>query len=489
MNDNLPEINFKEKKEKKKGFIGWLRGKMGVGSRGAVGEAGINPSVMNVGRGLGMGGAKFGSSAGLAGLLAGKASVIATVALMAVGTGVYLANKAPAPSTSANAFNSSGKVQDNYVPAILRSQAANQGSSLDMFKETNKGAGLAMEADPSKAPGKPAEETPAPADEAKNAEQPAPDGNMAQEMMGKLQGGSIGSLSSSMGGGSNKFSSMGGFGNKFNQGATGAKTGFTSGIGAGFQGMPKFDARKSKMSAMKPSSRPVLSASSAGKKGKFGTGAFGQAKGMKTVQQSYGGREVDKMAGTQNKAWEGATPEGTTTGGTGVSDGGAGIMSSPSLDGASAGGGGGDMGVPEEPVIPEASAPIDVSPWAGLPQKAMMLIMLSCLLATIGAYIISLAKATAVFVGLGGWLYSIGMIICGLAALVAVMAILVGVQLMSSFGQSAMGGVYVLGGGLAAAGAILAMTGTPGSSMGTTAAMLLAGAAIASLFGSMLGGK
>ena len=148
MNDNLPDINFKEKKEKKGGAIGWLRGRLGMGSRGAMGEAGISPSAMNVGR-TAFGAGKFGASSGIAGLLAGKAGVLATIAAVAVASGVYLANNAPAPSSN-SAFNSGGKVADNYVPAILRSQAANQGSSLDMFKDTNRGAGLAMEEDPSK---------------------------------------------------------------------------------------------------------------------------------------------------------------------------------------------------------------------------------------------------------------------------------------------------------------------------------------------------
>ena len=105
MNDNLPEINFKEKKEKKRGLLGWLKNRLGIGSRGgAMGEAGINPSAMNVGRALGT--AKFGSSsAGIAGLLAGKASMIATVALIAVAGGMYVARNAPAPSAGSSAFS------------------------------------------------------------------------------------------------------------------------------------------------------------------------------------------------------------------------------------------------------------------------------------------------------------------------------------------------------------------------------------------------
>ncbi|MCM2266229.1 MAG: hypothetical protein NDI60_00485 [Elusimicrobiales bacterium] len=492
MNDNLPDINFKEKKEKKKGIIGWLRGKFGAGSRGgAMGEAGLmNPSAMNVGRAIGAG--KFGASGGLAGLLAGKAGILATIAAVAVASGVYLANQAPAPSGSNSAF-SGGKVQDNYVPAILRSQAANQGSSLDMFKDTNKNAGLAMEEDPSKKnQGKPGEGDPAAAGEGEaQPEQPAaPDqNNMAQDMMGKLQGGDIGSLSSSLGGGSNKFSAMGGFGNKFNQGQVGAKTGLSSNIGSGFQGLPKFDARKGKMTAMKASSKPIFSKSGAGKKGKFGTGAFGQAKGLRSTQKSYTGNQIDPMAGTQNAAWTGSTPEGSTSGGTGLNDGGAGIMSSPSLDNSGSGGGGGGAGVPEEPAVPEAPAPTDVSPWASAVSMAMMMIMISCVLSAIGSYLISIGSKTAAAVSLGLFLYWAGMALCIVAAMLAAFAIYQAITIMTQHGQAMLGTVYLLGGAAAMAAAYFAMTGTtPGNPSGT-AMVLAAAGGVLSMIGSMLGGK
>ncbi|OGR67306.1 MAG: hypothetical protein A2081_01545 [Elusimicrobia bacterium GWC2_61_19] len=477
MNDNLPDINFKEKKEKKRGALGWLRSKLGIGSRGAMGEAGINPAAMNVGKALG--GAKFGSSsAGLAGLLAGKAGIIATVAVMAVGTGVYLANK-EAPMVSSSAF-SSGKVADNYVPAILRSQAANQGSSLDMFKDTNKGAGLKMEADPAKAAGKQAEGTPAPEEAAaQNAEQPAPEqGNMAQEMMGKLQGGGIGSLTSSMGGGSNKFSGMGGFGNKFNQGATGAKSGFSSGIGAGFQGMPKFDARKAKMTAMKASARPVFSSSKAGKKSKFGTGSYGQAKGLRATQKSYSGTNIDSARSTQDAAWTGSTAEGDAAGGgAGVSEGGAGIMSSPSLDNGGATGGAGN---PNDPAVAPVSGPEDVSPWKGKPEMALSLITVSLILSAIASYLISIGKGPLFFLAV------IGYILAAIALVMALQAMKIGMELMSSHGQKAMGMLYMAGGGCAVGAAILAFAGSVANNAMQLAFSLMAAAAV--LIGSMLGG-
>ena len=96
MND-LPEINFKEKKDKKKGFLPWLRSRLGVGGQGAMGGAGEGlPGAANFGRAA-FGAAKFGASSGaggLGGLLAGNAGLIAMAAIVAaaVGTTLYMKN-------------------------------------------------------------------------------------------------------------------------------------------------------------------------------------------------------------------------------------------------------------------------------------------------------------------------------------------------------------------------------------------------------------
>jgi len=484
MNDNLPEINFKEKKEKKGGALGWLRGRLGLTSRGAIGEAGINPSVMNVGRAIGTGG--FGSSpTGIAGLLAGvKLSTVLTVAVMAAAVGTTLFMRGQDTAAPSSAFSSDKKTSAEYVPAILRSQAANQGSSLDMFKDTNKGAGLAMEADASK-PNKPPEANAA----AKNEEVPAQDPNQPQagaaggamgDMMGKLQGGDMASLTSSLGGGSSKFSNMGGFSNKFGSGATGAKTGFSSGIGSGFSGMPKFDQRKNKMMAMKGSARPVFGGSKASKRGTFGSGAFSQAKGLKATQRTYSGTNIDSARSTQDKAWTGATGEGDASGGAGLSDGGAGVVTSPSMDNASGATGGGADGNVADATVPEASAPTDVSPWKSLITMIMMLVLISCVISAIAAKLKS-----------PDWLTTaIRVALAAVALVLAVIAIAMSVMLMST--QKAMGSLYMIGGVLAAASAVAAMMaaekGTD-STAATTAMWLAAGGGVIALIGSMLGGK
>lgn len=494
MNDNLPDINFKEKKEKKGGALGWLRGKFGAGSRGAMGEAGINPSAMNLGRGA-LGAGKFGaSSGGLAGLLAGKAGMIATVAMVAVASGVYLANNAPAPSTNSAAFNS-GKTTDNYVPAILRSQAQNSGSSLDMFKETNKGAGLGMEA-AEKQPPKAGDAKPADAAADAQAQDPSADpgagaGGMAQDMMGKLQGGSMGSLTSQLGGGSSKFSGMGGFNNKFGSGATGGKPGFSSGIGAGFSSMPKFDSRKGKMLAMKGSARPVFSGAKAGgKKGALAPGAFGQAKGMKAMQQSYSGTSADSARSTQDKAWEGSTAEGTTGGGAGISDGGAGIMTSPSIDNTGGSGGGGGTGTPAEPNIPEVTTPTNVSPWQGLLDSILSMLMLAAALAALGSMLVKVANAMTggVFVSIAAQVIRIlGYAMCAAAMVMGAMVIIKSYALMTEFSQGGLGAVYMIGGVCAITAGGMGMAGAFGMVAMFNPLWMCAATAAIGLIGSMLG--
>jgi hypothetical protein len=440
---------------------------------------------MNVGKAAFGGASKFGASAGLGGFLAGNAGLIATVAMVAVAGGLYLANNAPAPSTATSAF-SSNQSHDNYVPAILRSQAANQGSSLDMFKDTNKGS-LAMDESPAAKKDQAAADPNAAAADGKEGEpqdpNAQPDGsNMAQDMMGKLQGGDMASMTSQLGGGSSKFSNMGGFSNKFGTGATGAKTGFSSGIGAGFSNMPKFDNRKGKMLAMKGSARPVFGSSKAGKKGAIGSGALNQAKGMREIQKSFTGTSADGARSTQDKAWEGTTGDDTASGsGAGLSDGGAGIVTSPSLDNVDGISGGGGTDVPDSS-IPDGSGNTDVSPWGSIITAILALIMISAVLSFIAS------KLSGTIFG-----YPIACIVAGIAIALAGIALVMSIMLMAQHGQMLLGGLYTIGAALAIMAGIAAFAGGSDAVMGpgpaTTIMWLAAGAGVVTLIGSMLGGK
>ena len=479
MNENLPEIDFKEKKEKK-GLLPWLRSRLGFGARGGMGGAeeagGAFKGAANFGK---LGAARFGASSGIGGLLAGKAGLLVTAAVVAVGTGVYLANNGPSPTQSSSAFNGS-KASDNYVPAILRSQAANQGSSLDMFKATNKNAGLTLEEDTAKkaqekeaASAQVQEQQPA-----QDQNQPAPQNNMAQDMMGKLQG--AGSLTSSLGGGENKFSNMGGFSNKFGQGAVGPKVGFSGGVGSGFASMPKFDQRK-KLLAMKGSAKPVFSNSQAGKKGQYGKGSFNQAKGLRATQKSYSGNNIDTARSTQDKAWEGSTSDaGVAAPGAGMgTEDGSGIVTSPSIDNAGSSGGEGN---PAEPVTPDSTGKSDVSPWASTVTTIMMLVLIAAIFTVIGALLISIANSNP----WASFLHIVGKILCAIAIALGVAAIAMAATLMSQYSQNMLGGLYMIGGGVVVAAAIVAMvSGSPGAAVAPIVFWLAAGAGIIALLGAM----
>lgn len=481
MSDNLPELNFKEKKEKKRGALGWLRDKLGFGSRGAMGEA----SSLEGGQGLNLGKAafgasRFGTSSGLAGLLAGKAGIIATIAMVAAAGGLYVTRNSPSPMAgSSDAFKSSVASSSDYVPAILRSQAANQGSSLDLFEKTNKGA---LAQDMPAAKNAKANDTAASASSGKPGQSndqnaAAPDQqSMAQSMLPKLQGGNMASLTSQLGGGSNNFSNFGGFGNKFNDGAAGPKMGFTSGLGAGFAAMPKFDSRKQKLLAMKGSARPVFGGARAGKKGTIGAGAWNQAQGLRGIQKSYTGTSIDAARSTQDQAWTGTTADGSAAGGAGISDGGAGVVSGPSLDnnnGLSGSGGASGTGSG----VPNSSGPADVSPWASELTTIMMLVLVSCVLSVVASKIANM----------GPWGKIIAIVLAAIAAILAAAAIVMAIKLMGS--QALMGGLYMIGGLMALASAIMAISGATKGAESPTTTWLSMGAGVLGLIGSMLGGK
>jgi len=306
--------------------------------------------------------------------------------------------------------------------------------------------------------------------------------------MGKLAGGSLGGgLSKSMGGGDNKFSNMGGFGNKFNSGATGGKA---PGFGSGFQNSPRFGQKK--LLAMKGSKRPVFSKSK-GAKGAYGKGSHAQAKGLKSMQKSYTGREVDSLAGTQNKAWTGSTAEGNAAGGGGITTGatdpdpgagGAGVVNSPSspLDYTATDGPGAVLGDPDLCANGACEKPEDDSPWKGLPEKAMAYIMLSAIFSLIGGILCKIGKAKTPFLAI---VYAMGIMLCLAAMALGAAAVLIGIQLATTFGQGMLGSIYIIGGGVATVAAISAMTG--GAALGISTLWWAAIAGIIGMLGSMAG--
>ena len=443
--------------------------------------------------------AKFGVSSGgwLGGLLSSNTGMALTtlIAAAALGTGIYMSTRSNPAAPAAFSSNRTGV--GGYVPSAGRQQVV--GSGLDMLKDANKGnmydsaaAGIfdkdgydkdgydsegydrngydkdgydrdgydknGYDRDGYDRNGK--QRTDAP---------PAGDRNtMAQDMMAKLGGSNA-----------NRFS-MGGFGNK----SDGSKTSSArTGPGVKIQGQSD---QRAKLLAMKGSARPVLG-KARNVKGVKGKTAWGQSKGVFATQKSYTGGNADAARSTQDKAWEGATADGGAgTGGSGLTEGEPGIMTSPSLDNTSSGGSSSGAVTPEEeePATPaEASSPKDVSPWKSIVSMVMMLILISAALAVIGAIFIE--NSTWFW----GWGYIIGMTLCIIAAALAAMAMVMSIMLMTKYGQAALGGLYTLGSGLALAAAIVAMTGKPDAAASTWSLWLAAAAGVCSMMGMMVGGK
>jgi hypothetical protein len=536
---DLPDINFQDnKKKEKRGFLPWLRARLGFGGRGAIGGASNLPGAANIGRAA-FGVGRLGVSSGMGALFAGKAGFLLTAAIVAaaVGTGVYMKNQ-PSQGVSTAAFSSNKSPLDNYIPAIMRQQR-NQGSSLDMLRDTNQGA-ASMDAYDAEGYDKNGYDKDGYDKNGydksgydkdgydkngydkngydrdgydkngydrngldRNGAQNPNQGNMAQQMMGKLVGGDFsGGLSGSSGG--SKFSQMGGFSNKFGQGVVGAKVNPTSGIGAGFQSMAKFDQRK-KALAMKGSARPVYAKTAGAKKGTYGKGSYGQAKGIKSTQQSYTGTGIDANRSTQDLAWQGSTGEGSPVGGAGLSsggpplgagNGGTGVVTAPGIDNTSTppsptspANTPTDPSTPAaEPTFPEPT-PTDVSPWASLVKDAMTMILLSAVLSALGGKLVTKGKAMMAnpyTAAMGMILYGIGIALCVVAMGLAMKAIMNGMQVIGQQGQAMLGGIYVLGGGIAMAAAIMAMTGS--SLGGITPMWMSAIAGILGLLGTMAKG-
>ncbi len=495
MSDNLPEINIKRNKEKRGGFLGWLRGLGSGGARGGSIAGSASTGSAGFGGALGAGGGFGGASAGIGALLAGKMGTILTIAAVAVAGGTYLVNNAPDTAVQNGALSSNKVASAEYVPAIVRSQAANQGSSLAMFTNTNKGSGLSLqEAVPgSKKAAKNADAAAADATAAAAAKDEAANSQaqgVAEQATGGLQGGmGASSLTTSIGGGgAGRTVSLG----KFGQGAIGPKVGLSGSPGTGFQAMPKFQERKGKLLAMKAGARPVFSSGKGGKPAKFndGTKSWNQARAMNAKQRSYTGSKVDQAAATQNEAWTGTTATGDAGAGLAEGDGGAGIVTSPSLDNASGGTGTGDTGTNGPatfndpcPSSDYAACAEDISPWKALASKCMMMILASALLSIVGAVLVNMKSVPYI----GMILYALGLAICAIAAAMAVMAIVYAVMLGTQFKQAWMATIYGIGGAIALAGAVGAMMGSFKASL--TNLLWIAGAAsVCAMIGSMLGG-
>lgn len=466
--ENFSNLNKKEKEDKKKGFIGWLREKLGFAPRGMgnLSEGARSINLANIGR--------FGSLSsrtGIGGILSfiGGKGTLATLALvaLAVGTTLYYKNMDNKPVGS----NSGAYMGDtSYVPRIMREQQA--GSTLDMFKQANKG--VIKEEDDIENKYKNPEEP--------KTEAPITDANLDlnKDSQGvdrkRLQTDMQFGLSTSFGSGtSNKFSNLGGFGNHMGK--------FGPSVGSGFSKLSDINSliRKAtggKLSAMGSQKRPVIARAPTLKGIKGGKTAFDQAKAIKGIalQPNYGSADMARY--TLDKAWEGTTGSGgvggVPSGGSGISSGGEGIIQTPStLDniGDTAG------NIPDNQVPGVPGKSFD-TPWASLLQKAMMLLMISAVLAGIASMVANIKP----------WGMIVAIVLAMAAVAMAAMVIMIGMQIMKVYGQNKLGMIYVMGGALAIASAIAAIAGVYVSWATLLSQILAAAAGIMAMFASMAAG-
>ena len=139
--------------------------------------------------------------------------------------------------------------------------------------------------------------------------------------------------------------------------------------------------------------------------------------------------------------------------------------------------------------IPAATSPEDVSPWASLASQCMMLLLLSAVLSAIGsAFVKASYTATGTIFGApaGAVLYAIGIGFCVVAALAAVAALVMGLQIMTEHGQTMLGMIYMIGSGCAIAAAFMGMAGLFGMSTMFSPMWMAAAAGVIAMIGSMM---
>lgn len=471
---NLPEIGFK-KKEKKKGFLPWLKQRLGFGNSASMGSS---VSAGNVGL--------TGAKTGLSVLLAAK-SVLVPLAIVAVigGTTIYVKNQNNIKSQEQSSIGDSSKATNaNYVPAILREQNKNTGSSLDIFKQAAKGK-ISLDEKAVKPADVKKEEKPSESAEQGDMPQDNPMGDMAAALQGVNQQG----LSTEIGS-SNKFSAMGGFGQK--QGLS-QKAGLTN-FGNNFSALPKFQDRKNKLLAMSGNKKITVGKGNMvkGIKDKSSRSAsLNQAMSIRATQRQYKGGKVDSLRSTQDAAWESTTGDGEATGGSGLSDGGAGLLQTPSAINEVS-----DYNAPNSDMNIPANFNSDKdNPWGNKVDEAMNLLTMAAAFSVAASLLVKWGKQLMAKTGFL-WYVGLALVIAGIALAAIAMSYAlkvmgIGKDLRHAYGQEKLGSMFMIAGGAAMVGAALAMIGgfsaAFGGGVGVAAVgMYFAGAAgIMALFASM----
>ena len=446
------DIKIKNKNDEKKGgLFGFLRG-------GASTTGNVTPGVI---------GGTAQASSGLAALFTGKIiSTLVAVAVIGAAGMTYISRNADMGGNSnSETMMASAQEAEAYVPAIQRSEAANEGkSSLGMFNETNKGA-ISFDIDPTL-------NNKNKSDDSSNYDETAGgygDGlgsassaeAMAAEAMADTAGESptlnSSNLSSSFGDKSSRSMNMGASAPKL-------KPTFKSMASNKFKPMGNIKSGKGGQAlAMSKANRANTVGTMRAGARSGARGARGQARAMLSkMRESVGARNYEASRATADAAWEGTTSEGEaaeTIEAGGLGDGDA-MTVDPLSDGA--------PDTTSKYETPNASdfkvnTDIDdVSPWQGELTAIQILFY--------GALAVIAAAAAGAQIGWWGYVVY-GILAAIAAAMCAVAAILAGI-IMFQYKQYALGGMWLGIATVGLVGCILAAIGGLASAEAATSGVI-----------------
>ncbi len=459
--------NNSNSSDKKGGIFGFLRG-------GASSSGSVTPGVI--------GGTASQASGGLMAAMAGKiASILVSVAVIGGVTGVYMSRNADMGGASnSETMMASAQEAEAYVPAIQRSEAANEGkSSLGMFNETNKGA-ISFDIDPTlnnKNKG---------ADSANYDENADGYGDglgsasSAEAMAAEAMSGAAGesptlnssNLSSSFGDKSSRSMNMGSSAPKL-------KPTFKSMASNKFKPMGNIKSGKGgqALAMSKANKASTVGTRTAGaRSGARGTRFHARAM-LAKMRESVGARNYEASRATADAAWEGTTSEGEAA--ETIEAGGLGDGDGMTVDPLGTGAPDASSSKYDTPYASDFDVNTAVSdtPWETELNTIQILFGIA----------MGLVGLAAVFAQFPPWGYIVTAVLAGLAAALCAVACGFAIDIMARFGQNALGGMWLAICGVGMLGCIAACWGGAGAYAGVAAGVTgaLAGsvAAISTIVG------
>lgn len=475
----MKKFNTKKDNEKKGGLVGLLKG--GVANTGSV-----TPGVI--------GGSAQASASGLATLFSAKViGTVATVAIMGIAGIVGFSANSNMGGDVPNSQLMAASAQEaaEYVPAMQRLEAANEGkSSIAMFNEKNKGA-VKFDIDPTlnNKNGKNAANGAEGSEYDENAlgDYDNPEDYVDQAMAGAAEGAEGGmasinnsNLSTSFGGGDKSSKA-------FNMDKPKLKPTFKS--MANMKPITNFKSNKA-LAYAKTRKANKVSASRAGARG--GRGALGQARAMNAMLRSAtGAKNYSTARATTDAAWVGTTGDGEATdtldaAGLGEGEG----MTVSSLGGGNLNGNSNSVYNPDTGAyIPDVSDSMDVTPWQKDLQTLQTMLMAALAMLAIAAILTDLSNTPWT-----KFLQAIAAAMIVAALAMSAYAVMLSMKLMKEYKQTKLGTIWLVLSGVTFAGcAIAAYKGSAAffkaSSGGLSAfATAIAGLKTWILAGSIVGG-